>query len=123
MKNTRSEAYGNDKVAAIDMVYGSKPKHESFLISNTTWSDTTGKQRVMIFARPGGLATLKNKRLDLQFDGTFKCTPKGFYQTCILGSRDHSSGQFIPCVYALLTTKTQEAYEIMFHQIKIAVGE
>jgi hypothetical protein len=78
---------------------------------------------VMIFAMPGGLAALRNKKLDLNFDGTFKCTPKGFYQTCILGLRDHSSKQHIPCVFALLTTETQEAYEIMFHQIKLAVGE
>ncbi|KAL3793002.1 hypothetical protein ACHAWO_009514 [Cyclotella atomus] len=30
----------------------------------------------------------------------------------------------VPCdVFALLTTKTLEAYDIIFHQIKIAVGK
>ena len=123
VKNTRAEAYGNDKIAAVELVYGSKPRNQCFLISNTTWSDEKGKQRVMIFALPAGLASLRNKRLNLNFDGTFQCTPKGFYQTCILGSRDHSSGHHIPCVFALLSTKTQEAYDIMFHHIKVAVGE
>jgi hypothetical protein len=45
------------------------------MISNTTWNDEKGKQRVMLFALPAGLAALKNKQLNLNFDGTFKCTP------------------------------------------------
>lgn len=107
------------------MVYGSQPKHECFLIANTTWCDEKGKQRqrVMLFAKPGGLAALSHKKLNLHFDGTFKVTPKNFYQTCILGSRDHGSNKHVPCVYALLTTKTQVAYETMFHHVKMAVGE
>jgi hypothetical protein len=123
VKNARAQAYGSDKNAAVELVYGSKPQNQCFMISNTTWSDEKGKQRVMIFALPAGLAALKNKQLNLNFDGTFKCTPKGFYQTCILGSRDHSSGKHIPCVFALLTTKTQEVYDIILHQIKVAVRE
>ncbi|KAL3781413.1 hypothetical protein ACHAWO_001289 [Cyclotella atomus] len=85
VKNTRAEAYGNDKIAAVELVYGSKPLNQCFMISNTTWSDDKGKQRVMIFALPAGLAALRNKRLNLNF--------------------------------------TQEAYDIMFHQIKVAVGK
>jgi hypothetical protein len=43
-----AQAYGNDKIASIELVYGSKPKNESFLLSNTTWSDDKRKQRVMM---------------------------------------------------------------------------
>ena len=100
-----------------------KKSEEAFMCFNVTWSDDKGPQRVMGFAWPSAIKAMYNKELDVHFDGTFKMTPNGFQQVCILGIRDHSSGKHLPVFYILMTTKTQRAYETAFFNIKQVVGK
>lgn len=44
VKNTRSQAFGNNKIEAITLKYGSRPKSQCFLLSNVTWVDEKGLQ-------------------------------------------------------------------------------
>lgn len=111
-------------MVGIAFKYGAKKADEAFMCFNVTWSDEKGPQRVMGFAWPSAVKAMYNKELDVHFDGTFKMTPKGFHQVCILGIRDHSSGgKHLPVFYILMTTKTQRAYETAFFHIKQVVGK
>jgi hypothetical protein len=123
VKNKRTEAYNSDKFNAIELMYGKKVAKEAFLAFHVTWSDHKGQQRIMGFAFPPSVSALKNENLQMHFDGTFKMTPRGFMQVCILSIIDKSSKKHLPVYYCLLTTKTQKAYEIMFYHIKMSVGE
>ena len=76
--------------------------------------------RLVLFASGEGLRTLKQSNYWIG-DGTFKVVPRVFHQLYTL----HASiqGKFFPCVYGLLTTKTEAAYEAFFHQVREAVNE
>lgn len=101
------------------MKYGSG-KRDNFLLFNVTWRDRKGPQRVMGFASVAGINACKFQELDFHMDCTFKCTPKGFYQTLIFGPRDHGSNIFLPVFFVQMTTKTQLAYDTVFFHIKMS---
>jgi uncharacterized protein (DUF2461 family) len=125
VNNRRRELFGSEKVHMIASLYGSKKAEECFLAfeSKSKWSDDKGPQHVMAFAHPPAVRALRSKQLKLHFDGTFKMTPAGFEQVCILGMRDETSDKHLPVFYVLMTTRTQRAYETLFEQIKHCVGE
>ena len=52
-------------------------------------------------------------------DGTFKTSPKLFYQNYILFAR-YNKFRVLPCVYAFLTSKDSDDYRLLFSCIKEA---
>lgn len=124
VKNRRQELYGEgDKVSVIEKKYGSGKKMDCFLHFNVVWTDEKGKQRVLGFGDPELFHLMKYADLEVHWDGTFKEAPAGFYQTLILSIIDGGSGMHVPIFYVLMSTKTESAYDIVFHQIKITIGK
>jgi hypothetical protein len=76
--------------------------------------------RITGFAHPDLLYLLKYKRLNLYFDGTFKCVPYPFYQLLVLMVFDSASNLYIPVFYVLTTSKTQWTYWTVLNEILIS---
>lgn len=80
--------------------------------------------KILIFATPFGKTILQNlagKSPQLFADGTFKRTPRPFYQLYTI-HLDIASGEemtnIVPLIYALLPNKTQETYVRLYLLIK-----
>lgn len=77
--------------------------------------------KILIFATPTALNVCK--KINTWYgDGTFKVTPKPFFQMYTLlvdlGS-DPESNYFVPVIYALLPDKSQYTYERLFNILKV----
>ncbi|CAF1004023.1 unnamed protein product, partial [Brachionus calyciflorus] len=82
--------------------------------------DSNDQDRIIAFCSPVGLEILK-KTKQIHVDGTFKSTPKIFYQT--YGLHSWLFGQMFPSVYVLLGQKTERIYRKMLSLLKEACHE
>ena len=71
---------------------------------------------IIIFTTRTYLELLCDRNVDIFSDGTFKTCPKHFYQMYSLHA--YKNGQYVPCVFALLPSKTRNVYKQMFKHIK-----
>jgi len=78
--------------------------------------------RIMIFGNPALSGMLKNPGLDVFVDATFDCTPHPFSQCLIFMIYDHSTSNYVPILYILMTSKCMEAYWHAFNQI-VAISQ
>lgn len=69
------------------------------------------------------LYLLRYSNLRIHTDATFKMAPKGWHQCLILSIIDEATKLHVPIFFVLMTTKTEEAYNIVFQHIQIAVGK
>ena len=69
----------------------------------------------IIFGSDIGLTVLAKSR-SWYSDGTFKIAPPQFQQVYIIQAK--YKGKMIPCIFGLLTGKTEEVYKAMIHEIK-----
>ena len=79
-------------------------KEETFLLYDSGIGDT---DRMLIFSTPKMLSLLQESQSWFA-DGTFKVVPKQFFQLYTIHAEKDSIT--IPCIYALLSNKTELAY-------------
>ena len=71
--------------------------------------------RIIMFASDNQLRILRSSR-HIHYDGTFKVAPALFYQLFVIHAvRDSFT---LPCVFCLVTNKTQETYSAIFNVIR-----
>jgi hypothetical protein len=75
----------------------------------------TGNENVLIFCSDIQLRILANSKR-WHSDGTFDCAPEMFYQLYIIHARYKK--QMLPCVYALLSHKTESIYKQLLGFLK-----
>ena len=75
--------------------------------------------RVLVFATDTMLGVL-GAASHWMVDGTFKVAPRLFSQLLIIHGIFH--GHVIPCVYAVLPSKSQDQYQTVFRVIRTAIG-
>ena len=88
-----------------------------FLQFHTVTSIEAKLLRQIGWAHPELLAILKHKSLELFIDGTFRCTPKPFYQCYILMAFDPETDEFLPIYFTLLESKSEWTYWMMLNNI------
>ncbi|KAL8571163.1 hypothetical protein ACOMHN_010624 [Nucella lapillus] len=71
---------------------------------------------IVIFSTRSNLELFCSRGAQIFGDGTFKTCPRFFYQLYILHVYKH--GQYVPCTFALLPSKTEEVYSQMFVHIQ-----
>jgi hypothetical protein len=95
----------NAQTAVIPLQYQLTSRQGQFLQVDSGVGDPN---RRLVFASEDGLGLLRDSPYWAS-DGTFKTVPAIFFQQytvqCMAGN-----GQSFPCVYALITNKTQETY-------------
>ena len=123
VRNVKHERGGGDKIAELEARYGTNTKQDAFLQFNTQWADDKGPQRLLGFAKASLLSVLRYSELQLHVDATFKPCPKGFSQCLIVSVIDEGTKLHIPVFFVLMTTKTEQAYDLAFTFIKAIVGE
>lgn len=122
--NTRYSVTGElNSISQIEVLYGSKTKAENFLQFYFTWSTEKVVERVMGFGLPALFRYTKYSNLKVHVDATFKITPRPFYQTFIFGIVDAGTDLLIPIFYVLMSCKTEEAYQVVYFYIKMALGK
>jgi len=52
-------------------------------------------------------------------DGTFRTAAKGYFQLLVLVVLHTETNMFVPVIYALATSKTQDIYETFFYLIQM----
>ena len=109
MRNIRYKCYGDDTYKMLEEKYGSKKKSENMLQFNYKYSDNKGHQRLVGFSREELFGILRNGKLKVHVDATFKCTPPGYLQTLIVSVRDNQTELHTPVFFVLMTTKMCEA--------------
>jgi hypothetical protein len=72
--------------------------------------------RVLFFATEESLENLARAKA-MDTDGTFKSTPKHWYQTMVIGA-EISDGNWQPVAYGLLPNKETETYVVFFKLLK-----
>jgi hypothetical protein len=78
--------------------------------------------RIMIFGNPALRGMLKTPGLDVFVDATFDSAPHPFSECLIFMIYDHSTSNYVPILYILMTSKCMEAYWHAFNQI-VAISE
>jgi hypothetical protein len=91
-----------------------------FLLCSAIWPHP-GKPKTlmqtMICANPKLLNLLKG-HVDIYIDTTSNpCTPSPFYQCLIIMTFDNQTSSYKPIIYALMTHKCSELYNLVFSQI------
>ena len=91
---------------------------ERFLLYDSHEDEEYGGKRLMLFASIWWLDNLAANK-HWAADGTFKVSPNVFSQVYTI----HASvlGYTVPCVYALLSEKTEASYRLMLRQIRLAI--
>ena len=115
--------YGDDKFWAIELKYGNGLKSDSFLVFSLYCCAEDGPQRILVFALPSLVKLLQYKQLFLHVDATFDGAPRGFYQVVIFSVMDHASSLHTPIFYCPITKKSKEAYNLLWGNIVLIVGE
>ena len=85
---------------------------ERFLLPNTLQDGNDG---CLVFCHEEGLRWLFDHQ-DWHIDGTFKVVPRLFHQMFTIHARVEK--KLIPCVYALMQTKSTQSYRHVFRIIK-----
>jgi hypothetical protein len=81
------------------------------------YGDIRGEyHRVLIWTSDALLALLRYEEHTF-IDGTFKIVPKHFYQCVIVMTLDRGTNLYVPCVYALMTAKSEYLYCVLLHEI------
>lgn len=103
------------KDIVLDNKFGLTTDNKPFVLF-----DSKDQDRIIGFCSPVNLKILK-KTKQIHIDGTFKSTPKIFYQT--YGLHSLLFGQMFPSVYVLLGQKTERIYKKMLSLLKDACLE
>ena len=103
-----------------------QPKHLTetvdgnlFLRKSTYISEN---EYVQIYASDVGIQWLKTHRTWCS-DGTFATACFPFVQVYFIGTFVGENEHFVPCVYALLSSKTKNTYFALLKEVKILTGE
>ncbi len=86
------------------------------LVYNEEFKTKNGNTKRILMYAPGYLEEIKEKLL--YYDGTFKCCSDPFEQ---LYARVEN--QTIPILYAILSSKSNEAYTEVFKVVRAMVGD
>ena len=108
------ESFGNPAHASEIQIldkYKVTPKGETFLQFDSVVGDSN---RIIMFARPKVLLILKTSE-SWYADGTFKVAPQQFYQLYTIHAE--KDGYIFPCVYVLVTGKTELIYNRMLGKL------
>lgn len=76
---------------------------------------------IIMFSTASNLQLLCAEGIHVLGDGTFKTCPRFFYQLYILHAYDR--GLYVPCVFCLLPSKTENVYRDMFTSIRNMCAE
>ena len=103
----------HDSVAELQIParYRFTLKEENFLIYDSGSGDTN---RMLIFCAPKMLSLLGESQ-SWYADGTFKVVPEQFFQLYTIHAEKDS--MIIPCVFALLTNKSELTYKKLFTKL------
>lgn len=123
IKNVRQGATGGDIFRAIEAapvrsISDSDPR--PFLQFSMARPTTAGIQRMLCFGHPDLLRILRYPQLTLFIDGTFSVVPKGFSQCLIAMVYDPSVDVYVPLLYVLVNSKSQETYWRVLEQLIMA---
>ncbi|ETN03634.1 hypothetical protein PPTG_23761 [Phytophthora nicotianae INRA-310] len=116
-------ATGGDTFRAVEAtpvrsICDSDPR--PFLQFSMAHPTTTGIQRMLCFGHPDLLRILRYPQLTLFIDGTFSVVPKGFSQCLIAMVYDPSVDVYVPLLYVLVNSKSQETYWRVLEQLIMA---
>jgi hypothetical protein len=117
----RDRKYGGDVIKGLMQKYMDRSDN-SFIHGRVDYPDVDGNQTMIVMAHPELLSILKGKELCIYGDGTFRVTPKGFYQTFIYSFEEPMGELCIPVVYALLTGKRENGYLHLNNYLKTIRG-
>ena len=67
-------------------------------------------ERILVFGNPSHFGLLQLTNLDIYIDATFDCCPCPFYQCLIVMAFHQETNVYVPLLYILMTSKTQELY-------------
>jgi len=75
-------------------------------------------EEIVILGSKYMLSLLDNSEF-IFIDGTFKTAAKGYYQLLVVMILDEQTNMFVPIIYGLLTSKTQDIYEYFFFLLQL----
>ena len=114
-KKSSTERFDIAKVAEeiiIPEKYKLSLKGQQFLLYDSGIGDIN---RLIVFGTSQMLSLLR-ETTSWFADGTFKAVPNQFYQLYTIHCE--KDGYIIPCIYALMTNKSEAAYNILFRKLK-----
>ncbi|CAF0726925.1 unnamed protein product [Brachionus calyciflorus] len=124
LNNVVTEGLNHEQVAAflninkninLDNKFGLTTDNKPFVLF-----DSNDQDRILGFCSPVGLEILKRTK-QIHIDGTFKSTPRIYYQT--FGLHSWIFSQMFPSVYVLLGQKSERIYKKMLFLLKEACFE
>jgi hypothetical protein len=104
------------------LVYSSSTDERYFLLHNIQTLIGGQLERMMIWGNPDLMNIMSSPGLHLFIDCTFKCVPRGFFQCLIIMVFDSRTDVYVPVFYALLQSKTYEAYDLALYLCIRATG-
>ena len=125
IRDNRSSENGLDWEARITvppMSSTSETDARPFLVFNLTFFTTDAhgakrKHRILCWAHPDLVFQLGHGAVHLFIDGTFDVVPKGFSQCIIIMAYLPGAGMYVPIFYALMDSKLQHCYKVVFQFI------
>ena len=87
-----------------------------FLQSSRKFMVGGSAQEIAIWSSPEGKAVLRQNFLVL-IDATFRITPHPFSQCVVVMALDRSTDTYVPCVWALMSSKNETMYWLLLQDI------
>jgi hypothetical protein len=118
----RTRKYGGDEVKGLMQKYMDRSDN-SFIQAVVYYPDIDGNQTMIVMGHAELISVFKGKGLCIYYDGTFRTSPKGYYQTFIISVEEPMSELCIPALYVLLTGKRENGYLQVFNYLKMIRGK
>ena len=113
---------GVESLAAIENAPHNETRNGLPLFQRNWYGRLEGRyQRFVIWATDERLSHLRHEG-HVFIDATFKVVPHPFCQLLVMMTFDPATRVFVPCVYALMTARTEYAYLTVLHEIVVLLN-
>lgn len=122
-KNAVRKIVSSFRSVRVDSISGMFEKESAKTIDGFPFLQTYKKsivagkvQELVVWASSEGLCVLRQQN-QIFVDGTFRVVPREFCQCLVIVSFDKSAGLYVPCIWALMTSRTETMYWLLFQEI------
>lgn len=95
---------------------GQTKEKNPFLKSYKKYIHNNKIEELVIWCSEEGISILRQQG-QVFIDGTFKCVPSPFVQCIVVLSHDTVTNLYVPCCWALLSSKNENAYWILLQEL------
>jgi hypothetical protein len=117
--NMEQDIYEQLRKPPLNLIAGGRKFHRRSWFGDVCRDD---RDHCVLLWAPDELLSLLRYNGQVYIDATFRCVPPGFTQCCIIVAYDSATQTYVPCVYALMTGRSDYLYCVVIHEVICLTG-